>query len=56
MDLVIYVFIKKKVGKHGKAVGIEHLEDFVKKSIDNINNWNPTILSSGNLKLLRKKL
>ena len=30
------------------------MEDFVNKSIENINKWNPNILSSGYLKLLRK--
>ena len=40
------------VGKTGKAIGIEHIEDFVKMSINNINNWNPNVLPNGSLKIL----
>ena len=40
------------VGKSGKAVGIEHIDDLVKKSIENVRNWNADMLESGHLKLL----
>ena len=44
------------VGKSGKVVGIEHIEELVKKSIENINKWDKNMLSSGNIKLLSKFL
>ena len=43
-----------KVGKTGKAVGIEHIEQLVKKSIEDVNKWNPSLYASGNIKLISK--
>lgn len=40
------------VGANGLAVGIEHIDELLKRSIDNVNNWNANMLKSGNLKLL----
>jgi protein-L-isoaspartate(D-aspartate) O-methyltransferase len=42
----------KMVGQSGRAIGIEHIEDLVKKSIENINKWNQSMLSTGNIKII----
>jgi hypothetical protein len=41
-----------KVGKTGKVIGIEHIDELVAKSIENIRTWNKDALDSGNLKLI----
>jgi len=40
------------VGPTGRAVGLEHIDDLVKKSIKNINNWNPQMIESGQIKMI----
>ncbi|XP_050810837.1 protein-L-isoaspartate(D-aspartate) O-methyltransferase-like isoform X2 [Gopherus flavomarginatus] len=40
------------VGPTGKAVGIEHIEELVHESIRNVREDDPTLLTSGRLKLL----
>jgi len=40
------------VGPNGKAVGIEHIPELVRMSIDNVNNDKPDLLASGRVKLL----
>ncbi|CAF0807428.1 unnamed protein product [Brachionus calyciflorus] len=40
------------VGNTGKAVGVEHIDELVFKSIENIKNWNQGLLNSGNLKII----
>jgi protein-L-isoaspartate(D-aspartate) O-methyltransferase len=42
------------VGKRGKVVGVEHIDDLVKKSINNLNNWNSDMLKYENIKIHRK--
>ncbi|XP_034967102.2 protein-L-isoaspartate(D-aspartate) O-methyltransferase isoform X1 [Zootoca vivipara] len=42
----------RMVGPTGKAVGIEHIEQLVHESIQNINEDDPSLLSSGRVKLL----
>ncbi len=43
---------KNKVGKTGKVVGIEHMDELVLRSIENIKKWNHEALESKNLKLI----
>ncbi|XP_003368504.1 protein-L-isoaspartate(D-aspartate) O-methyltransferase, partial [Trichinella spiralis] len=40
------------LGNSGKAVGIEHIPQLVEKSIQNVRNGNPELLSSGRVKLI----
>ncbi|XP_062973806.1 protein-L-isoaspartate(D-aspartate) O-methyltransferase-like isoform X1 [Elgaria multicarinata webbii] len=42
----------RMVGPTGKAVGIEHIEELVHESIKNVREDDPTLLSSGRIKLL----
>ncbi|XP_074853085.1 protein-L-isoaspartate(D-aspartate) O-methyltransferase-like [Carettochelys insculpta] len=42
----------RMVGPTGKAVGIEHIEELVRESIRNVKEDDPTLLTSGRLKLL----
>lgn len=42
----------RMVGSTGKAVGIEHIEELVHESIQNVREDDPTLLSSGRLKFL----
>ena len=53
-DLI--VLIKIKVGPTGRAIGLEHIDDLVKKSIKNINSWNPHMIESGQIKMISKLL
>jgi protein-L-isoaspartate(D-aspartate) O-methyltransferase len=39
------------VGKSGKVIGIEHIDQLVTQSITNVNNWNPSALKE-NMKLI----
>lgn len=41
-----------QVGPTGKAVGIEHIEQLVHESMRNVKEDDPTLLSSGRVKLL----
>jgi protein-L-isoaspartate(D-aspartate) O-methyltransferase len=40
------------VGPTGKAVGIEHIPDLVKTSIENVKKDQPNLLESGRVKLI----
>ncbi|XP_053115043.1 protein-L-isoaspartate(D-aspartate) O-methyltransferase-like isoform X1 [Hemicordylus capensis] len=42
----------RMVGPTGKAVGIEHIEELVHESMRNVREDDPTLLSSGRVKLL----
>nr|XP_025043306.1 protein-L-isoaspartate(D-aspartate) O-methyltransferase-like isoform X2 [Pelodiscus sinensis] len=42
----------RMVGSTGKAVGIEHIEELVRESIRNVKEDDPSLLTSGRLKLL----
>ncbi|XP_003224825.2 protein-L-isoaspartate(D-aspartate) O-methyltransferase isoform X1 [Anolis carolinensis] len=42
----------RMVGPTGKAVGIEHIEELVHESIKNVREDDPTLLSSGRVKLI----
>lgn len=44
-----------KVGNTGKVVGIEHIDELNKMSINNVKKWNAEFLNSGRLKLLGRK-
>jgi protein-L-isoaspartate(D-aspartate) O-methyltransferase len=47
--------IAKMVGKSGLTVGIEHIDELVKGSLNNINKCDTKIMKEGNLKILGKK-
>jgi protein-L-isoaspartate(D-aspartate) O-methyltransferase len=40
------------VGKTGKSIGIEHIEELTNLSINNVKKWNPDILNTGNLQII----
>jgi len=40
------------VGPTGKAVGVEHIKELVNESIRNVKEDDPTLLSSGRVKLV----
>ncbi|XP_039179806.1 protein-L-isoaspartate(D-aspartate) O-methyltransferase-like isoform X2 [Crotalus tigris] len=42
----------RMVGSTGKAIGIEHIEELVHESLRNVRKDDPTLLSSGRVKLL----
>lgn len=39
------------VGKTGKVIGVEHIEELAKMSIHNIRNWNKEYLDNKNVKI-----
>ena len=43
----------RMMGENGKAYGIEHIAELVNKSIDNVNNDDPTLINSGRVTLKR---
>lgn len=45
--------VNYKCGKTGKVVGVEHVGELVRKSIENVNRWNAEYLRTGCLKLIR---
>ncbi|XP_030070858.1 protein-L-isoaspartate(D-aspartate) O-methyltransferase isoform X1 [Microcaecilia unicolor] len=46
------VCFARMVGPTGKVVGVEHIEELVRESIRNVQQDDPTLLTSGRLKLL----
>lgn len=41
-----------QIGPTGKAVGVEHIKELVHESIRNVQEDDPTLLSSGRVKLV----
>lgn len=42
------------VGKTGKVIGIDHIDELVSNSIHNIKNWNREFLENDNIRLVGK--
>lgn len=49
-----FMRIELQVGSKGKVIGIDHIKELVDDSINNVKKDDPTLISSGRIKLLGK--
>ena len=50
----MFVDAASQVGPKGKVIGIDHIKELVDESVNNVTKDDPSLISSGRVKLIGK--